>query len=500
MKRALLNRRHASLDLEQLQRYRDLFSGGEDFRRRISRYLIKNDLEPQAIYDRRCESAHYLNYSGPIGGYFASLLFSKELLLGIDGETETPPAYVDFLKSVDGKGQTFASFLRSRFVEALQTQCAYWRVDFPRSVDAATLAATTAYEYEQASMGEAVLTPIPRESLINWSCDGDGWKWVLHYCVESELEDIESEQLTITEHWTAYYRDGRVRRWESRRLADQSISDDDEISEVAAPPNPTQQIPIVELSLNDDLWLMAHLADGQLEHFRKRVALSWAIDRTCYAMPIFNLKGKKHPPKMGAGYYLMLGIDETVTYAAPPADSFAVIADYTATLKDELHRVSTTMARGVDNNAAAIGRSGESKDADDRATEVVLDAYGARVKDPAAKTLQLMSRARGELLKWTAAGMSGYKLPPAKDTAEAAATLSTLNIPSATAKIKIYMRAIRAMNPDLTEEEARQIEEELEAAVTQEDVIAERDMATEAQQQALEGAATDNASTGAANE
>jgi hypothetical protein len=486
MKRALLVRRHESLDVELLQRYRDLFVGGAEFKKRVAQYLIKNDMEPGEIYKRRCQSAHYLNYSGPIGGFFASWLFSKELVLSVGDDTQLPEEYAEFVKDADGKGQTLEQFLRARFVEALQTKASYWRVDFPRSVAAEELEQTSKLDYEQARMGDAVLTPIARESLINWDCDGEGWLWVMHYAAETRLLDPSHEAQTVTERWTCYYRDGNVKCWETRRLATDKVSDDDDIPEIAAPPNPTEQIPIVELSLSDDLWLMNHLDQPQLEHFRKRVALSWSIDRTCYSMPVFNVKNKRKPPTMGIGYYIMLAIDETVTFPSPGGESFQVVSDYINTLKDELHRVSTTMARGVDNNAAAIGRSGESKSADDSATETVLDAYGQAVKDPARKTMQLVSRARGEVVPWSASGMSNYKLPDAKATSEAATLLTTLQIPSATARKKIFMRAIDAMVPDLSEEERRTIAEELEEGVTPEDMIAERDMQRAAQQQALE--------------
>ena len=40
-------------------------------------YLLQNDLEPPEVFKRRCKSAHYLNYCGPIAGYFAARLLES---------------------------------------------------------------------------------------------------------------------------------------------------------------------------------------------------------------------------------------------------------------------------------------------------------------------------------------------------------------------------------------------------------------------------------------
>jgi hypothetical protein len=103
-------------------------------------------------------------------------------------------------------------------------------------------------------------------------------------------------------------------------------------------------------------------------------------------MPFFFLKSKKSPPVMGAGYYGMLHIDERIEWPSPSGVPYAVIENRLTALKDEIHRVATQMARGVENNAAAIGRSGQSKQVDNTATEVVLKAYSERICEPIEQT------------------------------------------------------------------------------------------------------------------
>lgn len=472
MRRALLTRTHPELDATLLQRYRDLFIGGEDFMRRCRRYLPQHEREPDAVYERRCKTAHYLNYCSPIGGYFSSLLFSKQLSVRLEGITETPEEDENFLAAVDGK-DSLSALLRRGLLEAMQVGAAYYLVEFP----AATGRARSRADWEQANEGTAQVIELPRESLINWRSDRNGWLWVTHFSSSSELLDPSDERATITETWTTYYRDGSVRRWQQVRLEGDDISSEDIVPEVPAPVNPTGQIPIVALTLPPDLWLMRHLADAQLEQFRKRQGLSWSIERTCYAMPVFKLKSTKRPPTMGAGYYIMLGVDEDATYLAPPDAPYAQIAGYIATLKDEIHRVSTTMALGVENNAAAVGRSGESKAVDAASTEVVLDAYGRLVMDAAKAIVRLRDRGLGLDREWCAEGLHGYTVDDAKTVAEAVAIADGMHIPSVTLKRRMYQRLGKALVPNLSAEDERAIAEEIEDGVTPEDMAAAKEAA-----------------------
>src|SRR6185295_614718 len=101
-----------------------------------------------------------------------------------------------------------------------------------------------------------------------------------------------------------------------------------------------------------------------------------------------------------------------------------------STLKDEIYRVATQMARGVDNNAAAIGRSGLSKQADASATERVLAAYGELVCEALEDTYQTISAARNDGLTISVKGMDAYDLADSATLIANAATTQTLGIPS----------------------------------------------------------------------
>lgn len=473
MKIKKLRRTHADFDLAVLERNRDLFQGGERFRKNVARYLPMNENEPRAVYNRRCGLAadEYLNYCGPIGNYFASWLFTSTLTFKTDPET-VDDFYTDFQEDVDGDGCAFDHFLHEQFIEAAQDGAAYWRVEFPESPPDGAEVKVLA-EWQAAGLGRATLVPMPASTLINWKLDDEGeFEWLIEYTSDTSLIDPDDEDETVIETWTIWRQDENHKRFEVRYAKGKKPRDEQEAPEVDMPWTQGQirGIPIVTLQPPPEMHVMNLISAPQLANFRKRAGLSWAIDRNCYAMPIFGLKNKRKPPVMGAGYYLMLGVDETLSYAAPPAAPFGVIREFVTELKDEIHRIAQQMARGVENNAASIGRSGTSKQADDMATEIVLAGYGKHIRKAAKKTLDLISEGRGETIEHTVGGMETYHVTDADSFSKMALAAGGMNIPSATHHRLVAKRQSVLMLPDADEKDRQAINTEIDNGITPESI------------------------------
>lgn len=468
VKYKLLARTHAEVDLALLRRHQDLFEGGASFRARVADYLPRNDVEPAAVHKKRCERAHYLNYCASITNFFASALFTSPPVLASD-PAEVDAFYADLREDADGTGTDLDALLRDMVVRALVGRRAYLRVEFPPVAGAAP---TTLADADAAGLRRARLVPVPTEAIRHWRRAPDGtFAWVVEYDRREELLDFSDEAPTVTETWTQWFADGGARRWQLVRRAEDRPRPEDTVPEIEPLVSPCGAIPLVELRLPPELWLLNHLADPALEHFRKRNALSWAIDRTCYAMPFFFLKDARKPPTMGAGYYGILGMDEKVDWPSPPSTPFDVIAANTRELVQELHRVAQQMALGVDNNASAIGRSGDSKKADHEATEIVLKAYGKRMREPLERVMDLISRGRGERIVWSVGGMDVYDLADAATLTDMAVASDPLRIPSATYRRELFKAVTRAQLPNLGEDARRAIDAEIDAGVSAEELL-----------------------------
>lgn len=468
MKYSKLQRTHAEVDLDGISRSRDLFEGGSRFRAALAKYLPQHDMEPKQVYDRRLRGAYYLNYCARVVNFFASALMACPPSLKSDPEI-VDAWWEEFREDADGRGTDLVMLARDFLVRALVSQRSYLRVEFPTAAELAPGA--TLADADRAGARAARLVAVPTEHVRHWKRAADGsFDWVVEYDRVDGLEEFDDEDPTITETWTQWYRDGSARRWQTRYTSRAKPTSSSDVDEVEAPANPCGAIPLVELSLKPELCVLTHVSDAQLEHFRKSNGLSWAIDRTCYAMPWFFLKNAKKPPTMGAGYWGLLGVDEKIEWPAPPSGPFEVIRNNIADLVQEIHRVAEQMALAVDNSkSSSVGRSGESKAADHEATETVLRAYGQALRDPLERTLDLVARGRGESIDWDVAGMDVYDLADAKTLTEMALASDPLQIPSVTHRREILKAVSRAQLPHLDEETRQTIDREINAGVNAED-------------------------------
>ncbi|MFK5283974.1 hypothetical protein ACI3PL_30795, partial [Lacticaseibacillus paracasei] len=62
-----------------LHDYRALYRGGHHARKQMHRFLPQRPTEPNDHYQFRLQSAHYLNYAGPIVDYFVAQLFTGRI-------------------------------------------------------------------------------------------------------------------------------------------------------------------------------------------------------------------------------------------------------------------------------------------------------------------------------------------------------------------------------------------------------------------------------------
>lgn len=474
MKLKQLRRCHPDYSRSLLQMHSDLFAGGEQFQKHIRHYLLRNDVEPENVYVRRCTQANYLNYCAPIINFFASYLFTCPMRLNAldnnDRPTEADPFYAAFKKNCDSTGTDFDQFLREQIVQSMIHLSSWCKVQFAIP----TNAPSTIREWEQSGSGEARVVAVPTEHITNWRKDEAGnFEWLVEHSCKQELVHFEDEQLTNVETWTLWRADGSASCWELRWLdGTEKPNAETDVPEIDPPHNPTGVIPFIDLTLPRELWVMNLLAQGQLEHFRKHNALSWAIDRTCYAMPWFFLKDRKRPPAMGTGYYGILGTDEKIEWPAPPSVPFEQVSKYTTKQREELYRITHQMAAAVDNNAAAVGRSGESKQADNSATTIVLQAIGRHARECAERILNLLALGRGESegLRWSVGGMDQFNISDNQLLVDVAVKTNSLGIPSVTFKRELYKRIALSQLPDIDEGTRQAIGQEIDRNIAEGDI------------------------------
>jgi hypothetical protein len=406
MKVQLLEQRHPDRPSDVvLERYRALAEGGERWRDLVSFWLPQNGNEPADIYNDRKKRAVYHNYAGGIVGLLVAYLFSEAPSIeGLEGDWAAA-----WLDNVDRRRTPLATWWRQRFFDALVDGVAWCWVNLPAR--APELVLVSRADEEKAGLLDAYLVPLCLHEVLDWGEDSVGaLSWVL-------IRQVEQVRVTVDQPRVAVYRwfyiDGvSIRRWEWKQTAPEkpAPTPEDEAEELGTLQHNMGGLPVVRLQIPRGLHAMRLLHDPALAHLRARNDLTWALGRTAHAMPWIKRKWGGDAPQVGSGYYLELEHEDDFGWTEPQGNSFAVLRDDAKDLKEEIYRVVHQMALAADNDSSRMRASGESKQSDWQASDVVMSGYADLVRQAMREVVRIVSRVRtGTEQAVTVKGLDGWQ-------------------------------------------------------------------------------------------
>lgn len=485
---AELNQRHPTCNVERTQDLEALYRGDECFDARLTQFLPKWELEPEDRYALRKKIAHYRNYLAVVIDYFAALLFAGKVSASAKTEAgqdvATPdPYYADFRGNCDGDGKDIEGFFKERLTEAMTHRCSWFALKHQPDdgVPPENLA-----EFQERKIGNCTLAAIPVGDVYDWECgDGGQLEWALAHSLTAKRAGLSGGRNQVTERWTHYLPD----RVDVYGISYDKQNPPSASVDVALLPAESYShrfgcVPVMCLEVPIGLWAANKLRTPQLAHFRASNAQTWSLASSCFAMLVFSVADPLvfAATAIGAGKGLLIGKDDKADWLAPPSEHYAALDVEIKSQKDEIFRLAHQMALGVENNAAAIGRSAESKASDSEATRVILEAYGELVTETMERVYDLISAVRGDKYTWSVDGLGDFA------SADVGALVDMLEkvekfggIPSVTWNSKNLAQLARAMRPDLAEDDhakiAKEILEALNKKEAQADAIAQGDAA-----------------------
>jgi hypothetical protein len=155
-------------------------------------------------------------------------------------------------------------------------------------------------------------------------------------------------------------------------------------------------------------------------------------------------------------------------YFSPDTAPYQAAADDLDRIRDEMHRVLHHMAMSVDNSGAALQRSAESKAIDQVAASVILKALGAIIREHLEDIYSTVAAGRQEAITFAVKGMDSFDDTTVSQIVADAMTLESVSIPSATFQKKAKLKVARlVLGADATPDEIKEIEDELDEAITQ---------------------------------
>jgi len=459
----LLRATHPDYDADMWADYWALYKGGKCWRQRVFRFLQRNPQEPHDVYDLRCKSAHYRSYLGPIIDYFVAFLFTEALVPRAKRGNKVVDAdefYAQLKEDSDGNGTDLVELLRNRLTKALVEGASYILAELPDDGGAPALDLA---DWQKRGLGRAKLRRLDRCDILDFERGPDGnLLWAITY--ESSKPRPDPRRLRdATRHTWKIYDRVNVETFSVLVEDGQALDPDLDIASIDFRAHGFDVVPIVELIIPDGMWIANRVESPQREHTVLSNAHTWLIRRTCFAMPVLKLKtDDKRADIFGAGYYIKLGVDESFEWAAPPNSPFDAIRQEVESQKDEIHRIVHQMAQGVSNNAATVGRSGESKQADAEATRVMLEAIGAVVRESVESLYDMLAGARKDDVDWSIEGLTGYSVVDVAALIQTISQAVLLDIPSPTWGREVRKLAALALVPDADQATKDTISQEIE--------------------------------------
>ena len=500
MKYGTLRQRNPAYTEARWEELGDLYVGGYALVDKAARYMPKFVGESRERYRERLSAASYVAYMGQIADYFVANLFSQELTLTQAADAKDPatagstPAgdgfWEEFAHNADLRGASFVKLVREVLTTALIKGKSLVVVDLPASG-----AGAPANLAEEEASGEArgyAFEAAPEE-LIDWEPDDrGGFAWAILHRMLVRRESPAGARDRVVEEFKVWTHEGEFAIWELFRTAPykpgQPPKDDDEVPPAGGGTTTFREIPVLELAVPPGLWVGNKLGVLAREHFTRRSALNAAENKSLFAVPYVKLgpevtapgsampsevqqnpsRGRDPRGEFNRKGYVVLGKDDAIGFAEPVGAAYELVDKQLEKLVDEMFRVVHQMASSVSATKQALGRAAASKAEDRRATEIVLAAYGALVRDFAKRIYDCLAAARGEKVVWTVHGLDKFELEDRDSFLKEALSLDAIAIPSATFRKTYKTKIALALVGNVPPETQDVIREEIEKGVEQE--------------------------------
>jgi hypothetical protein len=443
-----------------LQMYRDLYTGGQQFKHKAAEYLLRRQKEPLDVYSERLQRAFYQNYVGSIVDWYVATLFRRAPSLQFDGGMESGRQFLaEFADDCDGRGTAFASFFQGCLTESLVTGVSHILVDFPKS---SAVPANRAEE-DASGISRAYVVRYQAEDLVNWSVDERGdYEWVVLKQKIRRQPTIDSPEVLEQTYW--FYYDRTEYSTYLRTEAEGQTGPINMIARGAHGMAHQRRVPLITLRVAEGLWLLNKAAHLQLEHFNKSNALGWAITMGLFAMPVIY-SDREWNQIVGESYYVQLGPQDKFGWAEPDGKVYTIAASNLETLKEEIYRVCY-LSQASGENTGGHAQSAISKQLDFKITEEVLRAYATSVKDCIRKVFTAVSEARQDDVAVSVSGLDEVDITDFGTELDDATRLLSLGIDSPTLKRQIFERLAFKYLSDARQEIKDQIAREISAQLS----------------------------------
>lgn len=475
---------HPDYNLKHLHTLWSLYKGGEHINPQD--YIKRRYKEPEDRYKDRIDIAYYVNYVGEIVDYYVSNLFLDEPKVTLAGKGQVMSDYYDkFInRGCDGKRkEDLNAYMRARWRRALVQGKAWTWVDMPAITPRLRdLKLDTAADLDEYGLRDAYLIPVDEPNVLDYDVDSVGAlnSVKLYFCRDLP-RDFLSPGLVLQHEWVILSRDEFVRYTidqkftfdQGRWKADAEFKDMEEEEahrEGEVGTHPFGVVPMVPLCLPEAVCLGEKLYQSARHVYKMDTAIACQQNDSLYAMPVIKTENDFNQ-MVGDGYYIHLNPLDDFSWNEPEGHALKSSLDSRDRQMEEMFRVSHVMGLALKAAAQTAARSGDSKRRDYSPTQTVLFELGALAKDHYRECLEMVQRGRGEenAFQFETAGFSKFDVEDRAKWLEEELIADGLGLDqmSETFAKEQAKRRIRKINTDLSEEQLKVIDVEIDAAEIQ---------------------------------
>lgn len=445
----ILSQRHPDCDPELDQKLGLLLKGGPEIIKQAKLFINQVPGESAIAYKNRLTYASYHPYIPKAVLDFSTCLFSKQISVVPQSDSEDPSTagelpevddfWNEFSRDCDMADSSISQFVQETYKCALGYGRAFVGIDFPNPAE-------MSQELKEKELPEIGLTlgqeeafgttraycyHIPIDTVVNYEYDDYGQlKWIMLCSVVPDNNPLAENKEKIVQ-FKLWQREGGV-TWsiyEKRYPLNHDPKPNDDFPLIDSGKVSFKQIPIITLCLPEGLDLGPLLYCMAVEHFKLRSSLLHSESRSLFAIPFYQqggafdkdgnpIGGKADDDNRGINAKQEMinrgitvgSITDAFSYVEPEGRAYQLMNDQIKDLEQNILGIVNLMAQSAGAIVKGAGRSGLSKVMDNKAKEMVLQAYSIIVKDFIMEIYSCIGGARGENVYWQVMGMDDYKI------------------------------------------------------------------------------------------
>lgn len=447
-----------------------MYQSGDAIQQHAGELLAKRIKEPEAMFRCRVEAVSDTSIIGQGIGWYEGAMFkdAPQIRRIVNGDVQTDgPAqerFTEFIENCDRGGSSYEQVWRQVLVDAILYGRAYVLQDLPKRDETIQTRAD-----ELQKMRPFLVRYDPR-SVINWGEDGNGnLLWVvIRFSSDEEQPDVFPPKRQRADNWLYYDRTNfaHYRRFQDdgqeKTVADATLVDAGEHALAGE-----GIVPLYRVQLSDGHWLGHRCYLSAKKHFNLSNALDWGLFNT--AIAILVIYGELEQNTASELAYLQLRPGSTASYLEQSGASFAALQSRIEELKSDVFRQMYLLAQARSTSATPAAQSGISKEADMTSSYEVAQAIGQTLLAGMRAVLSNIMKLMGDSAEIEITAFD-FEDSDVSLELETISDIRSMGIPSETLDRELSKRAVRKGLPDLDKRVIEQIEQEIEASPTKQEL------------------------------